>query len=125
MPQALHVENVLHTLQECPVAFRLRQFADQPRSGIFAFLRGEPAQVLQAELRGDPVVHAAGRIIQAGMGGINGDARRQRAHHATLLVGGVGDLAETLEQQRMMRNNHVASAINRFTHNFFRDIQAN
>ena len=97
MAQALHAEAALHAGEEVRVALRLRQFADQAGAGVLPFQGRKPAEFLQAEQSGNPVVHPTGGVVQAGVGGIDGDAGREGLDHAALLVRGVRDLAERLE----------------------------
>ena len=123
MLETLHAEGFLDAGEEISVTLRGRQFAHQPGTGILPFPGRKPAQILQAQAFSDLVIDAAPRIVETRVGGVDGDPGSERPDDAALLVGAVGDLPEGLEEERMVRNNHVILLRNRLFYNLFRNIQ--
>ena len=104
MAEAFHPEYGLDSLQECRVAFRFWQPSHQSRAGVFALFGQQPLNILQTNEFRYLVVDSAGGIVQAGMRGINGNTPCKCLDDAALLVGGVADLAERLEQNNIICN---------------------
>lgn len=122
--QCLDAERLLDAAQELERGSGLR-FTDHTEAGAFAGSGGyQGTKVAEPEAVGHVVAHAVVGAVERRVPRIDGNAEAHGGGGYALHGSGAGEVFEAVEEQRMVRDDELAAAVQSLGHCLFRNVEA-
>ena len=117
--ETIGVESSFQELQEIGSRHGTGQRADNAAAALAASHGLQEAHGLEPEHLGRREVHAAPRIVEVGVRGIDADTGADGIEYATPHDGGAVDALHAAKQQRVVRHDEVAALSDGFCYDLF------